>query len=104
MVDIKQIQQTIRNIVDVYKANKYNEYVWVVAALKVERDKQLNNGRVEKGLELLERQLFQLPESLFSLFVGKLNKEEMEYFNSREGSMWFAKEFNQFSLVERNRI
>lgn len=102
-MNTKQFKNTISNIVKLYKITKPEEYEIVKQYVKQEKAKQFNDGKIY-GLDLLERHLCSIPEDLFSLLINSLNSEEIEFFNSRRGNMWFAKEFNEFSLVEKTKI
>ncbi len=48
---------------------------------------------------IIERSLFEIPETLDYLFMTKLSKEEIDWFYTKEGSHWFVKNFKDFRIT-----
>jgi len=51
--------------------------------------------------ELIERKLFEMPETLYTILDMKLSKEDFSWFKTKEGSRWFAKQYPQFRTSDR---
>lgn len=49
----------------------------------------------------LERKILEYPETLNAILNMRLTPEELQYFISREGTIWFAKEYPQFRASEK---
>lgn len=58
-------------------------------------------GETDQKNPLVERLLFELPESLDSTLTAKLNEEELKFFHSKPGALWFAKSFKQYTVPEK---
>lgn len=53
------------------------------------------NG-LEKGTDM--KPLYELPVTLFSMFIQELDEDEMIWFKTKKGAHWFIKEFKTFAL------
>lgn len=53
------------------------------------------------GSNLIERKLFEMPETLYIIFELKMDKAELEWFKTKEGSRWFVKTYPQFNTSVR---
>lgn len=51
---------------------------------------------IGKGDGLVQRQLFEIPETLFDMIINKLDLDELKQFKGQKGSRWFAKRFKEF--------
>lgn len=51
----------------------------------------------EKGSEM--RPLYELSETLHTIFVQELEEDEMKWLKTKKGGNWFAKEFRIYSLT-----
>ena len=51
----------------------------------------------EKGSDM--RPLYELTETLHTLLVKELDEDEANWFKSKKGGNWFAKEFKAYSLI-----
>ncbi len=53
------------------------------------------------GSDLVERKLFEMPETLYAILDMKLSKDDFQWFRSREGGQWFARRYPAFRTSER---
>lgn len=53
------------------------------------------------GSDLIERKLFEMPETLYIIFKLKMDEAEFEWFKTKEGSRWFVKTYPQFNTSAR---
>lgn len=53
------------------------------------------------GSDLVERKLFEMPETLYTILTLRLSKDDMDWFRTKEGSRWFAKAYPQFRTSTR---
>ncbi len=98
---MNQTQQSITGIVDDYKVIFIDEYNAFVEQQKQVRDGMLNEYASSEGDDAIERRLFDTPATLHSMFVNNLNGEELNYFKSKKGSRWFAKNFKEFRASKK---
>jgi len=91
----------ITKIVDEYKLIFNQEYNLFVEQQIQTRKGLLNEFASTQGDNVLERKLFDLPATLHSMFVEKLNKEEAIWFKSKEGGRWFQKTFIEFRASKK---
>lgn len=47
------------------------------------------------------RALFDMPEKLYEMFVMGLDEEEMQWFKTKRGAHWFARNFPAFALPQQ---
>ncbi len=57
-------------------------------------------GKLE-GSDLVERKLFEIPETLYTILKMKLAAEDWEWFGTKEGARWFAGHYPQFRTSSR---
>lgn len=69
-------------------------------ALRVKKA-NLKTKWAETGSEMLERLLYEVPETLDSLFMVRLSEDDKEYLGSLEGSKWFTNTFAQYRVTEK---
>ena len=97
-------QIKIKKLVDAYIKLFPNEYREVVSVIKEKRNRKLSSDtgiHDFKGLDVLERELLEYPENLWTIFNAQLNPEELLYLTSRKGAIWFGRTFKVFSLVNK---
>lgn len=56
------------------------------------------------GDHAIERALFEMPVGLYEVLMKTLKPEQMIWFNTKEGSRWFAKNFQAYSLLDSTNI
>lgn len=54
-----------------------------------------------KGSDLIERELYEIPETLFQLITSRLDVKELEDLRTKDGARWFAKTFPAFRISEK---
>ena len=59
--------------------------------MKQVRDNAKNKFGEIEGSDTVERKLHEIPETLYSMLKMSLCEEDWDYYNSLEGSKWFAK-------------
>lgn len=91
----------IRKIVSDYIRIYPLEYENFNKGMRVKQGLQKNKFSKVDGSDLVERLLFEIPETLDTLISLKLTPEELEAFRSRQGSIWFAKNFAAFRMPEK---
>lgn len=97
---IELTQNRIRNIVGGYKELFPQEYEATVNFIADNRRLQENEfASLKKEQNMLERALFELPETLDTMLIKELSTDELTWFKSKTGGRWFAKSFPQFALA-----
>lgn len=101
-MDKELTKNRIKNLVGGYKALFPEEYETVVNFIAQNRKLQENEfASMRKDMTMLERALFELPETLSTMLIKELKPLELEYFKSKDGGRWFAKTFPQFALAQK---
>lgn len=91
------IQNKIKKIVDKYIKQNYKEYCLVCQSIKDQRATQKNEF-ASTGYDGYIAQLASIiPQTLDNLLLTGLDEEEVEYYKSKEGTEWFAREYSEFS-------
>lgn len=91
----------IRTYVREYTITFPREWESFQSAMKVKlNDSKDDFGKVE-GSDLVDRKLFEMPETLYTILTMKLSKEDFDWFKTVEGARWFAKQYPQFRTSER---
>lgn len=62
--------------------------------------RQEGTGEIQ-GDHVVSRAILEVPETLNNMFIMKLTEEDREFFDTKEGVRWFAREFPIFSLVKK---
>lgn len=62
----------------------------------------INDYAEIKHVDTLERKLFEMPETLFSMMKKRLPQDDWDWFRSLDGSRWFAKKFKQFRSSQKS--
>jgi len=92
----------IREVVKMYLSLYSTEYSQFHAALREKRTKLKDKFGSTKGLETIERELFEIPETLYTILLARLTPEEIKFWRSRPGSIWFAKAYHkEFGVPEK---
>jgi|SRR6185369_946793 len=102
MSDYSEIQTKIVGVVNSYRQFYPDDYVAVCKIVKDKRENLKNKfGDLTKTTDLLERPLTEYPETLFFLLNQILTQDEMKYFSSLKGHLWFAKTFPEFRVTTK---
>lgn len=68
--------------------------------MSAKRELQRDKFSTVKNGGTIERAILEYPETLFVIIRKQLNDKEWEYFDSKEGTRWFARKFPQYRLAE----
>lgn len=91
---------TAKNLIDAYVKEYTLTFPMEWAAFlrsNKEKLRQSNDafGTVENS-DLVERKLFEMPETLFTILDMKLSTDDMKWFRTKEGAIWFATRYPAF--------
>ena len=99
-MDIELTKNRIKNIVGGYRVLFPQEYEQVVKFIADNRKLQENEfASLRKEHNMIERALFELPETLSTMLIKELSGDELTFFKSKQGGRWFTKTFPQFALA-----
>jgi hypothetical protein len=87
----------IQNIVTAYKNMFPEEFAAFHTHMKTKRGLLHNDFAAAEGSEVIERSLFEVPETLHVMFLTKLPAEDDKWFQTLEGGRWFATHFREFA-------
>ena len=94
-------QLLIRTFVREYTLTFPQEWARFQEAMKIKLGESKDAFGEVADSELIERKLFEMPETLFTILTMKLSEEDMKWFRTKEGSRWFAKQYPQFRTSSR---
>ena len=63
-----------------------------------QRDLNTKFAEVKGPEEIVERLLYEVPETLWNLINMKTTADEHKWLSSKEGAHWFAREFEHFRI------
>jgi hypothetical protein len=89
----------ITRIVERYIKQFPEEYALVIEAITMKRSMSRNQYANLEGSKDT-RALFEISETLSTMFVMDLSEEETVWFKTKQGAHWFAKKFKVFTLPE----
>ena len=103
---MKDLKQKIVGLVETYARLHPNEIKLMKSYMEEVRhdlqDKKFATAKGEGGAEMvIERKLYEIPETLFTIFLENLSVDEQTDFKSKEMARWFAKEFPLFRVPEK---
>lgn len=99
-LDKKRTQGRIKNLVRGYKELFPEEYKELVQVVKENRESSQDDFGTT-NTKTLERAIHEISDTLDGMFMKELSEAELLWFRSKEGGRWFAKTFNEFSLVNK---
>lgn len=98
-----KIKKMIREYIKLFP----DEYTQFLDSVKAKRISKGTKFAETKGMEMLDRHLFDMPESLFIALKKIMTDEEWEwlfangkYAKDFHGIKWFMKTFEQFNISE----
>lgn len=103
---MNEVQIKIRDIVKDYVKLFPDEYKLVCEYLKEKRTHNKDKFASFKGKDIrktdgvVERALYEIPETLDNLFMMKLSMEDKKYYKTKECARWFANNFIEFKSGE----
>lgn len=98
---MKAIQNKIISIVNKYIKKNYEEYSSVCKQLRDKKEVQQNDFASTGKDSYLNQLATEIPETLDNLIQYGLSEEEWLYYKSKEGTLWFAKRFKEFSPAHK---
>lgn len=96
-------KKKIQDLVAQYRKHFPEEYDATVQYLKSNR-KLLKNELADlskEGTSVLQRGMYEIPETLDNIFLMKLKAEEQKELETKEGSRWFMAAFPEFKIPEK---
>ena len=98
----KDIKLKVTKIVTDWELKNYGMFLSFLDARR-EKTRNLKNAFADltKSTDFMERLLYEVPESLDGEFQMQLSDDELKFLHSKEGSLWFAKTFRQYTIPER---
>lgn len=100
-VIMKILQKNIIDIVNLYVSENNAEYEAFARAMKQKQALQTDKYAEIKGSDMVHRAMYEVPETLDSMFKFRLEDESHKYLITKEGSRWFAKNFPTFRLGKK---
>ena len=97
-MNVKILRHKITLVVNSYQKTFPEEYKAFSRQMAHKRGAQVNKVSSFKRTELLERELLEYPETLYDLLLLNLNTAEFKFFETKECTRWFAKEFPQYRV------
>lgn len=98
---MNEAQIKIQNLTETYKKLFPDEYQAVIDIVKDKR----NNLRTEfadvKGSDSIDRQLNEMPATLFEMLHNNLQPEEFAWFSTKEGTRWFTNLYKEFMITSK---
>jgi hypothetical protein len=104
-------QRKITNLVEDYIEMFPQEYQNFRDGMKQKVELQQGDFSEMEGSDVIDRALFEIPETLYSIFQTKLTDEEYHYLfpkpdknfkeTNKEGPRWFARKFKAFRLTKK---
>jgi len=99
---MKNLKRKVKHAVDLYKETFNEEYNLVVKQIKDHRDSLKSDYGQTEGDHVIKRELFRVPEKLYTIIVKNLSDEELQMMDTKEYSKWFLKEFAQFKVTKHD--
>lgn len=94
-------KEHIEKLVRDYTTLCQEEYGAFCASNKIKQNNTSDDFAELKGTDYLVRKLYEIPETLHTILKAQLSSEDWVWFNSQEGSKWFAKKFKAFRAAQR---
>lgn len=98
---MNEIKIKITALVTKWEIDNPTEFGLFLESRKKKTDNLSNKFGEMKGSTFIERILFEMPESLDIELINALSVDDMKWFRSKEGSLWFNKSFKQYNVSQR---
>lgn len=95
------VKVKIKKLVDSYTRLFAQEFKDFCGDMKTKRELQSNKFSELKDGGAVHRALFEVPETLNTIFEMQLNDEDKDWFKSKDGARWFARNFKEFNVAEK---
>lgn len=92
----QELKNKIERLFLLYTQNFPEDYKAVVTYLEGEKEKNKNKFGAIKKNKMVHRKLYEIPETLHSIFITNLSAEELSELKSKEVGRWIAKRFPEF--------
>ena len=90
-------KKLVKEIVKLYITNNPIEFDIVKRGIEMKRKLSRDEYATLEGSSA-SRALYEIPETLSTMFVSGLSEEQMLWFKSKQGAHWFCKNFDVFKL------
>ena len=94
-------QLLIRTFVREYTLTFPHEFEAFKKGTKEKRANASDAFGTVQGATIIERKMHEIPETLYTIFKMKLSEDDWGYYQSKEGTRWFAKQFPEFRTSSR---
>lgn len=97
---MNEAKMKIKDLVATYIRTSPKEYEAVKSVVLSKRDGLKNKfADMSKDSDVIERELYEIPETLFTIFQFNLSGDESEWLRSKQGAHWFCREFPEFRIT-----
>lgn len=97
----KATKLLIETVVKQYVEENSNEFLDFVEYQKGRKDTLANDFAEFKGTDFLRRAFAEYPTTLDAMLNEKFTPEDLAWFKTKEGQIWFIKKFPVFASGER---
>lgn len=99
--NMNSTKQKIKEIVKNYILLYPEEMKDFRKGMSITRENLLNKHGEAKNIDIIERKIYEIPETLFVIFRKKLNEEDNKWLRTKQGAYWFARTFADFRVPEK---
>lgn len=100
MFNKQEVQKKIIALVTDYIRLFPGEYMDFKRGIKMKASLKHDKYATLKGADFIERELGEMPETLWGILKLKLTSDELGYFDTKEGNRWFFGYFRDFRISE----
>lgn len=98
---MEDIKKKIISVVNEYKNVYKEEYDLFCTQIKLVQKSQTNEFSEIQNSDMVERKIAEYPETLLGVIKARLSHDEFKYFETKEGTRWFVKQFKEFSVSQK---
>lgn len=98
---MESTKQKITSIVKTYEEVFKQEFENFIKAQKPKTELATSDNKFAelKGSDVIQRQLGEIPETLFVLLMKHLSGEEYAWYQTPKGAAWFYNNFKEFKVT-----
>lgn len=98
----KETKEKIKECVKAYEDIFVYEFNQFKVGIREKRN-QLRDQKFgeTKGMDFVDRVLYEVPVTLYEIFIRRLSPDDMKQLKSKKGARWFAKAFPEYRIVEK---